>query len=377
MSQETNIDTEIVIIGGGIAGCIAAISLANKYKITIVDKLLKPIDRIGESLAPASQRIFRELDLLDNDTNLNTENLYLKNLGMQSYWGSNQVHLVDHLKNPDGFVRNLDRKAFENYLRETTVKKGIHCLWGNKLYKSIYKDNRWRISTKTNTVKNRETFVINADFVIDASGRQAHFAKSIGIKRMAFDNLIACWIALPDNSENKMSTIIADEFGWWYSAIIPNNKRIISFQTDPDLIDKNTFKNLDSFLHFANKHPKIQKLIQTSSNNIEFKGTVSANSTRLENPAGNQWIAIGDAAISFDPLSSQGMFNAMANGMQVQKLLNKLDVVKPVNTKYRKEFNTIYTHQINDIWEHYLNHKKLFYNAENRWKSSPFWARRL
>lgn len=376
MNQETNIDTEIVIIGGGIAGCIAAISLADKYKITIIDKLLNPLDRIGESLAPASQRIFRELALLDNDPNLNTENLYLKNLGMQSYWGSDQVHLIDHLKNPDGFVRNLDRKAFESYLRDTTAKKGVHCLWGNKLYNSTYKNNKWEINAKSNTIKNRETFVVNADFVIDASGRQAHFAKSIGVKRITIDNLITCWITLPDNSENKMSTIIADELGWWYSAVTPNNKRVISFQTDADLIDKNTFKNLDSFLHFANKHAKIQKLIQTSSKDIEFKGTVSANSTRLENPTGNQWIALGDAAISFDPLSSQGMFNAMANAMQVQRILNKLDIIKPINTNSRKEFNTIYTHQINAIWEHYLNHKNIFYKAETRWETSPFWIRR-
>lgn len=362
-----NQDTEILIIGGGIAGCIAAISLAKNYKITLIDKLIAPIDKIGESLAPASQRILKELKLLKATNNFEND-IYIKNLGMQSYWGSDKVHIVDHLKNPDGYVRNLDRKKFESYLRETAAKKGVNCLWGNKLYSSSYKNKKWEVTVKSNATKNRTTHIINACFVIDASGRQAHFAKSIGINRIAFDNLMACWITLPNNSTNKMSTIIADKLGWWYSAVTPNNKRIISFQTDSDLINKGAFKNLDSFLQLAKDQLKIKELIPSTIENVNFKGTVSANSTRLEKVVGKQWIALGDAAISFDPLSSQGMFNAMASAMQVQKLFT--------NFKEMQTFNTIYTHQIDSVWKHYLNHKKLFYNAENRWKESPFWNRR-
>lgn len=376
MTNETHIDTEIVIIGGGIAGCIAAISLANTYKITLIDKLETPLDRVGESLAPASQRIFKELQLFGNDTNKNHEKIYLKNLGMQSYWGSDQVHFVDHLKNPDGFVRNLNRKAFEEKLRNETLKKDVNCLWGHKLYSSAYKNKEWEIITKSNHTKDRKTHCIKAQFVIDASGRQAHFAKSIGINRLAFDNLIACWMTVPDHSDNKMSTIIADELGWWYSAVVPNNKRIISFQTDADIVDKNIFKSLASFLHFAKQHSKIKNLIPTTTEDIQFHGTVSANSTRLKQVAGEKWIALGDAAISFDPLSSQGMFNAMANAMQVQKLLKKLDVVKSRNSRDMKTFNTLYTNQIDSIWEHYLKHKQLFYSAETRWKDAVFWNRR-
>ena len=86
-----NKKTEILIIGGGIAGCIAAISLIDHYKVTLVDKLLAPNERIGESLAPASQRILKELNLLEGLEN-QIGTLYRKSVGMQSYWGSDQVH---------------------------------------------------------------------------------------------------------------------------------------------------------------------------------------------------------------------------------------------------------------------------------------------
>jgi hypothetical protein len=37
----------------------------------------------------------------------------------------------------------------------------------------------------------------------------------------------------------------------------------------------------------------------------------AANSARLAETAGDGWIAIGDAALSFDPIASRGLFNAL------------------------------------------------------------------
>ena len=49
-----------MIVGGGIAGCIAAISLIEFYEVTLIDKLAIPKEKIGESLAPAAQRILKK-----------------------------------------------------------------------------------------------------------------------------------------------------------------------------------------------------------------------------------------------------------------------------------------------------------------------------
>ncbi len=361
----SEIKTDILIIGGGIAGCIAAISLIDSFSVTIIDKLIEPKEKIGESLAPAARRILRELNLLEA---LEREegNYFLKNLGMQSYWGSDQVHIVDHLRNPDGFVKSLNRRAFELFLRKEAEKRGVHCLWDLKLYSSTYK-SCWEI--KAMPVKRAtESIEISASYVIDASGRQSHFARSQGIQREVIDKLIACWITLPDSNENTMSTISSGKDGWWYSAVVPNDMRVIAFHTDSDLIDKNELKTVQAFLKLAHLNKEIFKLIQGKENAIQFHGTVAANSTRSNEVAGQHWVAIGDAVTSFDPLSSQGMFNAMATAMQLSKLIRQFN--------FSKAMNTIYSNQINRIWHHYLKHKRLFYQAESRWKESEFWKRR-
>lgn len=374
-----NIKTDILIIGGGIAGCIAAISLADSYQVVLIDKLSEPNERIGESLAPAAQRILKHLDLLEGmeGTCISNEQLYLKNIGMQSYWGSEKVHIVDHLRNPDGFGRNLNRKAFEVYLRETALKRGVTCIWPAKLTHSNYDDFHWHIVAKSeNNNGMKKVYNITSNFVIEATGRQSHFARNIGVKRQHYDKLITCWATMPNYQENKMSTISSSENGWWYSAIVPNNKRVLAFQTDSDLIDKNALKDLDSFLLLSQGNREINTILEKNRDGIKFHGTVAANSTQLKQVSGNKWVALGDAAISFDPLSSQGMFHAMASSMQLKALILKSEIIDTSDSSNMKLFEMTYSHQINQIWEHYLKHKTIFYREEMRWKESPFWKRR-
>ena len=172
-----HLKTDILIIGGGIAGCIAAISLANTHRVVLVDKNKEPNDRIGESLAPAAQRILKQLNLLEgmDESSVYDEPLYIKNMGMQSFWGSDKVHIVDHLRNPDGFVQSLNRKNFESYLRESALSRGVKCLWPAKLQTTNYEANHWHITAKSNEKTDQKNYHIKSKFVIDASGRQSQF----------------------------------------------------------------------------------------------------------------------------------------------------------------------------------------------------------
>jgi flavin-dependent dehydrogenase len=122
-------------------------------------------------------------------------------------------------------------------------------------------------------------------------------------------------------------------------------------------------------LILAKENEQIQSILnQSDENAILFHGVTAANSTKLNQTAGNKWVALGDAAISFDPLSSQGMFNAMACAMQLRNLI--------VEFGFTEQLQQHYSNQIVSIWHRYLQHKDLFYSQEQRWKSHEFWKRR-
>ncbi|CAB4395063.1 unnamed protein product [Rhizophagus irregularis] len=60
----------------------------------------------------------------------------------------------------------------------------------------------------------------------------------------------------------------------------------------------------------------------------------------------NRWVAIGDSAVSFDSLSSQGMLTALYSA--------KLE------------------HYIEDTFRKYITEKRFFYNKEQRWNDEIF-----
>lgn len=380
MGTEINNKVDIVIIGGGIAGCIAAIALARSYNVVVIDKVNKPLFRIGECLTPASRRILKKLDLLSGMDNIITatgQGLHLKNIGTQSYWGTEQMQIVDHLRNPDGFGWHLDRQRFENYLRESASKRGAICLWSTKFRDAHYEDCRWHINaTTTDDTGNEKTYSTTAKFVIDASGRQAHFARKLGIKRQHFDKLVACWATLSNMEQNKMSTISASESGWWYSAPLPNNKRVIALQTDADLLDQKIINDCDLFIKYAQTNREIGNILQKNRGDIELHKTVSANSTRLNQFAGKQWAAIGDAAMSFDPLSSQGIFSAMISALELTEMIADTSFMIDLNATKMEHFQNIHTLRMDQIWASYLKQKNSFYLEEMRWKEAVFWIRR-
>ena len=382
MEAKKTVEVDIAVVGGGVAGCTAAMFLSqSSYSVALLDKLPMPVIRIGECLPPASRRILRRLNLLEGLEALiqgTGEKAHLTSYGTQSYWGNDRLQVTDALRNPDGFGWHLDRQAFELYLRETVRQRGAVCLWGTKLLKSHYENSRWQITARTtNENAEQKDYKIAARFVIDASGRQSNFARQLGIGRTHFDKLIACWATLPDNDSNKMSTIVATIQGWWYSAPLPGNKRIIAFQTDSDLMDQQPIKDAGQFIELARQCPAMTKFLDNGIGEITFHGITAANSTRLNQVSGQQWAALGDAVMSFDPLSSQGMFNAMAGALQLSQLIDSSGIIAEINKEKMEQLAHTYNQQMDQIWEYYLKHKFIFYSQEQRWKQAVFWKRRL
>ena len=72
---------------------------------------------------------------------------------------------------------------------------------------------------------------------------------------------------------------------------------------------------------------RLQQTIHTQSRLRAFDlqaalRVVAANSSRLNYVSGRGWLAVGDAAMAFDPLSSQGLVQALASGIRAGEGLN-------------------------------------------------------
>ena len=95
----------------------------------------------------------------------------------------------------------------------------------------------------------------------------------------------------------------------------------------------------------------------------------AASSTFLPRPAANDWIAAGDAAAAFDPLSSHGIGSAVAGGTQAASAVSAaLDGDDGAFTRY--------TDRLRADYARYLWLRHAYYQEEQRWLDSPFWSRR-
>ncbi len=362
MRVEPVTDTNIAIIGAGVGGCIAALALAPHYSVTLIDKLATPEPRVGECLPPAALRILRRLDLAGLMTSV-----HMLSQGMVSFWGCEQPDIVDNLKNPDGFGWHLDRQHFEQQLRNAVIQRGIATRWPAHLHgiarQSDGAGKRWKLDIE----HQNQPEMIRADIVIDATGRHCWLARQLDVKRVQLDKLMSVWFTAQVAVRKKLGVIADAKPGWWYSAPIPRlpgkpvdnhsgwQPRVFSWQADARDIPKDIVKSPDALLAKAARVKGFNTLIaQTDRPSVKVHGMVAANSSRLSQVCGDDWFAIGDAAMSFDPLSSQGMFNAMATAMQLSDLLIDNGHKNPGN---RGDFQQ----QMDAIWRKYLEHKSMFY----------------
>jgi flavin-dependent dehydrogenase len=75
------------------------------------------------------------------------------------------------------------------------------------------------------------------------------------------------------------------------------------------------------------------------------------------------WVAVGDAASAYDPLSSLGICKALESGLRAGKAIaeGRLDE---------------YEAWVRSSFEDYLRTREAYYAMEQRWPASPFWRAR-
>jgi flavin-dependent dehydrogenase len=84
---------------------------------------------------------------------------------------------------------------------------------------------------------------------------------------------------------------------------------------------------------------------------------------------GENWIAVGDSAMAFDPLSAQGVYRAMISGLGAAHAIagffsNETEVLAAYAADLSTEF------------DRYMLQRLHYYSMETRWATKDFWRRR-
>lgn len=165
-----------------------------------------------------------------------------------------------------------------------------------------------------------------------------------------------------DSEDRDNRTLIeAAESGWWYSSRLSQNRRVVAYHTDDDDPSAKLARTPDAFLELLRNHTRhISEIIQACNYDYapggKFPRHTAACSSSLD-PICNEtehWCAVGDAAMAFDPLSSQGMITALKTGCfvgeELAKRVAESDEIRSISdhfeamvAKYEKEKKYHYT----------------------------------
>jgi len=89
----------------------------------------------------------------------------------------------------------------------------------------------------------------------------------------------------------------------------------------------------------------------------------------LDSPCGERWIAAGEAAVGFDPLSSMGIGYALLSGIEAARAV-------AAALGGQGAALTVYAASIAQHYDSYRLQQRAYYQMEQRWPDAPFWARR-
>lgn len=258
----------------------------------------------------------------------------------------------EHVDNAPEFATNQDENlpvSDRNWTFYTANTKSLEC---NQL-----RDSR------------QSSHSARARIVVDASGKSCQLARSLGAQRRYDDKLtcVAGSFALhPDAPLGQLTVLESCSYGWWYAARLSADRAIVSVTTDAAFIHELSLDQPDSWLWHLSGTQHIAPQLGDSGFLSQHFRTFPCPSCQLDQVQGNNWLAVGDAAMSFDPLLAQGIYKALHSGIiaadQIQSGVH--------------EGISSYVSFVKNHYSEYLRMRHQLYSQEQRFSKHPFWNRR-
>jgi flavin-dependent dehydrogenase len=358
---------DVAVIGGGPAGTAAALTLLKYSQLTVAVVERSNYDqwRVGESLSPSGASLLRYLGAWETFTARG----HLPSYGTAAAWGSSELLARDFLFTGHGTGWHLDRREFDQMLAGLVSKCGGLLMTSATVERETRDPHGWQLSIRCGTSRNR--MKLRTRYVIDASGKQAVFARRNGARRRVGDPLVGIVgsFSFAEQSPRDSVTLVeAGPMGWWYSAALPDGRMVVAFMSDSDLIRRHGWHRRDRWLELlaSSCHVRARVELGTFDNKL---AVCPAYSQILEPIAGEGWVAAGEAAVGFDPLSSMGIGYALTSGIEAARAVHN------ALTGDGKQM-ACYTASVVRHYAEYRAQHRQYYLMEQRWPDSPFWARR-
>lgn len=285
--------------------------------------------------------------------------------GRISVWGGEATELDATLDALDGEIL-LERKDFARFLRDAAVTQGVQLVNDACHLRADTSHSSPSLSWSDPAGRRRTAKV---DFVIEATGRSGGTA---GLRaRHAFDALVGLLVYPDTTGDGGFGTQFLVEsapLGWWYSAPLPGSRSVFALMTDADNLPTGRRARAEFFMRNLQAVPNTRDRYAKTGGRAPDPVVVPSRSSVRLSIGGPNWVAVGDAAVSYDPITGAGVAAAMSKGAAVARLIS--------NEQSFHRAIAQYANAERETLDQYLRQWTAIYALETRWRRQRFWQRR-
>ena len=335
------IETDVCIIGAGPGGAAAALRLAMLgIPSVLIDKAQFPRDKVcGDGITPGTVNILNRIDPEIINT-LEKSPIQLNSWGV--------TFLMDNKRDfPIPFRKNFNKEEdttlcyvakrfhFDNHLIEMVKKKPLIQLFeGKSIEKHEYTEGvGWTVSDK------KEEFQVQAKILIVANGPLSPFIRHVanikvdpkhnaGAVRAYYKNVKGC------HADNFIELHFLKDYlpGYFWIFPLPNGEANVGFGMLTEAISKRKVNLEKSLLEIIQNRPGIKERFENAELDGKIVGFPLPLGSKRHQLSGDGYMLVGDAASLVDPLTGEGIGNAVYSGYiaadQAEKCLKAQDFSK-------------------------------------------------
>ncbi len=345
MSSLTEPDFEVGIIGGGPGGAATAGYLAKAgLPCVVMESKLFPRPHVGESFVPATTRVFRELDFIDELEKAG----FPKKLGavwtasadspvyshdwaeMDEFADASHDNFTDIRfaeREQEGVDRrhtyHVDRGRFDNLFLQHANKLGA------KVYQGVHV-TRVDLEAKPYprmyfNLGKKESF-ITVKMVVDASGRETMLGRQLGVKvkdpvfdqfafHAWFEGLDRCDPRHPDKADYIYIHFLPITNSWIWQIPITSTVTSVGIVTQNKNFPRSREEREKWFWDCVQGRPDLYERLRQAVQVRPFKEE-GDYSYAMKQICGDRWALVGDAGRFVDPIFSSGVSIAL-NGARL------------------------------------------------------------